>query len=61
MSPRGDPKCAHCGALHKISWVRSAWPSKGVAKCVECDEELDRWDATSWPSYSRGEPDAGAD
>lgn len=60
MESQGDAKCAHCGVGYKVIWVRSAWPSKGVAECVECGGEMDRWDATTWPSYRRVPLDDGS-
>lgn len=60
MKSQGDAKCAHCGVAYKVIWVRSAWPSKGVAECVECGQEMDRWDATTWPSYRRVPFDDGS-
>jgi hypothetical protein len=59
MESQVDANCAHCGAAYKFVWVRSAWPSKGVAECVECGAEMDRWDATTWPSYRRVASDEG--
>lgn len=53
MESQGDAKCAHCGAAYKVTWVRSAWPSNGIFDCVECGSEMERWDATLWPSYRR--------
>lgn len=61
MEPQADAKCAHCGGAHKITWVRSAWRSKGVAECVECGGEMDRWDATTWPSYRLFQSGEGSD
>jgi hypothetical protein len=59
MESQGDAKCAHCGVAYKVTWVQSAWPSKGVAECVQCGEEMDRWHATTWPSYRLVPPDEG--
>jgi Zn ribbon nucleic-acid-binding protein len=60
MESQGDAKCAHCGAAYKVTWVRSAWPSNGIFECVECGSEMERWDATLWPSYRRAPFDDGS-
>lgn len=52
MKPLVDPRCAHCGAEYRITWLYSAWPSQGSADCVQCGREMDRWNSTTWPSYS---------
>ena len=43
--------CPHCGALYSVSHSRRSKSESNIAKCVVCQQTMDKWDSTNAPIY----------
>jgi transcription elongation factor Elf1 len=43
--------CPHCGALYSVTHSRRSKSESNIAKCVVCQQTMDKWDSTDAPIY----------
>jgi hypothetical protein len=43
--------CPHCGALYSVTHSRRSKSESNIAKCVVCQQTMDKWDSTNAPIY----------
>lgn len=43
--------CPHCGALYSVTRARLSKSESNFAKCVVCQQIMDRWDSIDVPTY----------
>ena len=51
VSEGEDFFCSHCGALYSVTYSRLSKSESKVAKCVVCQQIMDKGDSIKVPSY----------
>lgn len=49
---QGEVTCKKCGAHYKRVVTRLPTKDQDSFSCVECGEEMDKWNSTFMPSYT---------